>query len=47
MNKEYTYIDGKAIVEEHIITREQIDKKIDELTESGPKRLLKRIFRRK
>lgn len=41
------YIDGIPMDEDHIITREQIDKKIDELTESGPKRLLKRIFRRK
>ena len=41
------YIDGIPMDENHIITREQIDKKIDELTESGPKRLLKRIFRKK
>lgn len=41
------YIDGIPMDEEHIITRDQIDKKIDELTESGPKRLLKRIFKRR
>lgn len=41
------YIDGIPIDEDHIITREQIDRKIDEIVESGPKRLLKRIFRRK
>ncbi len=41
------YIDGIPIDEDHIITREQIDRKIDEVVESGPKRLLKRIFRRK
>ncbi len=41
------YIDGIPMDEEHIITREQIDKKIDKIVESGPKRLLKRIFKRK
>lgn len=41
------YIDGIPMDEEHIITREQIDKKIDEIVESGPRRLLKRIFKRK
>ena len=41
------YIDGIPMDEEHIITRDQIDKKIDELTESSPKRLLKRIFKRR
>ena len=40
------YIDGIPMDEEHIITREQNDKKIDKLTESIPKRLLKRIFKR-
>lgn len=41
------YIDGIPMDEEHIITRKQIDKKIDKIVESGPKRLLKRIFKRK
>ena len=41
------YIDGVPIDEDHIITREQIDRKIEEIFESGPKRLLKRIFKRK
>ena len=41
------YIDGIPMDEEHIITRKPIDKKIDKIVESGPKRLLKRIFKRK
>lgn len=41
------YIDGIPMDEEHIITMEQVDKKIDKLTDSGPKKLLKRIFHKK
>ncbi len=39
------YIDGMPMDENHIITREQIDKQIDELTSSSPKRFLKRLLR--
>ena len=39
------YIDGIPIDEDHIITREQIDRQIDELTSSSPKRFLKRLLR--
>jgi len=35
------YIDGIPMDEDHIITRDQIDRQIDELTSSGPKRFLK------
>lgn len=41
------YIDGIPIDKDHIITREQNDRKIDEIVESGPKKLLKRIFKRR
>ena len=41
------YIDGIPMDEDHIITREQVDKRIDELTLSGPRKILKRIFNRK
>lgn len=39
------FIDGIPMDEEHIITGVQIDKRIDELTEKEPKKLLKKIFR--
>lgn len=41
------YINEIPINEDYIITREQIDRKIDEIVESCSKRLLKRIFRGK
>ena len=41
------YIDEIPIDEDHIITREQVDKRLDELTSSGPRKILKRIFNRK
>ncbi len=39
------YIDGIPMDEEHIITREQIDRQIDELTLSKPKMFLKRLLK--
>lgn len=39
------YIDDIPMDDKHIITRDKIDKRIEEITESGPKRLLKRIFK--
>lgn len=39
------FIDGIPMDEEHIITGVQIDKRLDELTEKEPKKLLKKIFR--
>jgi len=37
-------IDGIPINDEHIITEEQANKRIDELTSSGPKKILKRFL---
>ena len=37
-------IDGIPIDDEHIITEEQANKRIDELRSSGPKKILKRLF---
>lgn len=39
------HIDGIPIDENHIMTMEQVDERIDELTESGPKRFLKRLLK--
>ena len=39
------YIDGIPMDKNHIITREQIDGKMDELTSSGPKKFLKQLLR--
>lgn len=39
------YIDGIPMDEEHIITREQIDNRIDKLSESAPKRILRKILK--
>ena len=41
------FIDGIPIDEEHIITGIQIDKRIDELAEREPKKLLKKLFKEK
>lgn len=41
------YVDGIPMDDEHIITKDKIDKKIDKLTESSSKRLFKRIFQKK
>jgi len=38
------YIDGIPMDEEHIITRDQIDKRMSKLTENGHKKLLRKIF---
>lgn len=39
------YIDGIPMDEDHIITREQIDRELDMMTASGPKRILMKIFK--
>ena len=39
------HIDGIPMDEDHIITREKIDRQIDTLNSSGPKKILKRLLR--
>ncbi len=39
------YIDGIPMDDNHIITKKQIDRRIEELTSSGPERFLKRLLR--
>ena len=41
------HIDGIPIDDEHVITRQQVDKRIDGIVKSKPKRLLRRLFGRK
>lgn len=38
------HIDGIPIDEDHIMTMDQVDRKIDELTATGPKKILKRLL---
>ena len=39
------YIDGIPMDNEHIITIQQIDRQIDELTTCGPKKILKQLLK--
>ena len=41
------HIDGIPIDDEHVITRQQVDKRIDGIVKSKPKRLLRKLFGRK
>ena len=40
------HIDGIPIDEDHIMTREKIDKRIETITEDNPKSFFKRMFKK-